>query len=422
MESDVSIARFKQFPPLMWILLFGAFITRGSYYMVWPFLSVILYNKFGISATAVGTLLTVAALVSVLVGFIGGALSDRFGRKTIMYFSGILYIASFTTLANINSILGYAIVITLCSIATEIWRPATSALIGDIIKDSKTRELAMQALYFMVNAGCAIGPMIGLWMGMTGEASSFYITAIAFVILLIFLATGFKKHQSYSDEEKSKTVCEPEIEESKTNEDGHLIQTLRLLLKDHRLQCLILANILCMFIYGQMDSTLIQYLTRAQVPDLLKLISSMIFTNALVIISSQFLLLKLMSKITLVKRIQIGLALLTVSQIWMAFNPVDQFWGWIGAVIIMSLAETILFPTMNVHIDRLAPDHLRGAYFGATSFYSLGFALAPLGGGLILDILNGSWVYTICTVLCLLVIYLYSILDSLKRPEEAFKT
>ena len=184
MQSDVSLARAKQFPVLMWILLFGAFITRGSYYMVWPFLSVILYNKFGISATAVGTLLTTAALVSVLVGFIGGTLSDRFGRKLVMYFSGVLYIASFCLLANVDSIIGYAVVITLCSIATEIWRPATSALIGDIIKESQTRELAMQALYFMVNVGSAVGPMIGLWLGLTGESSSFYITAFAFAVFV----------------------------------------------------------------------------------------------------------------------------------------------------------------------------------------------------------------------------------------------
>ncbi len=44
MQSDVSVARVKQFPVLMWILLFGAFITRGSFYMVWPFLAVILYT------------------------------------------------------------------------------------------------------------------------------------------------------------------------------------------------------------------------------------------------------------------------------------------------------------------------------------------------------------------------------------------
>lgn len=55
----------------------------------------------------------------------------------------------------------------------------------------------------------------------------------------------------------------------------------------------------------------------------------------------------------------------------MALNLLDFFWGWIGAVAIISLAEAILFPTMNVHIDRLAPAHLRGAYFGATAFLFL---------------------------------------------------
>ncbi len=411
MHSDVSFARVKQFPPLMWILLFGAFITRGSYYMVWPFLSVILYKKFAISATQVGLILTLAASVSVLVGFIGGTLSDHFGRKAVMYTSGFLYIISFSLLANVDSIAGYSVVITLCSIATEIWRPSTSALIGDIIKDKQTRELAMQAMYFMVNVGSAIGPMIGFWLGLAGEPSTFYITAGAFAILMLLLVWGFKIQHFQLDKQASSAP-------GKKPESSQFIQTSKILLQDRLLQCLILANILCMFIYGQMDTTLIQYLTRAEVPDLFALISSMILTNALVIISSQFVLLKLMARMALVQRIQIGLILLTGSQIWMAINPLDLFWGWIGAVAIMSLAEAILFPTMNVHIDRLAPDHLRGAYFGATSFYSLGFALAPLGGGLMLDHIGGFWLYMVSAFLCLAVIYLYSVLESFERPKE----
>lgn len=72
---------------------------------------------------------------------------------------------------------------------------------------------------------------------------------------------------------------------------------------------------------------------------------------------------------------------------------------------------------MNVHIDRLAPTHLRGAYFGAASFYYIGFALAPLGGGALLDFLGGAWVFAIAALLVLLVMYLYSILETLPRPN-----
>ncbi len=422
MSNVVSVTRFKAFPPLMWILLFGSFITRGSYYMVWPFLAVILYEKFALSATHVGLILSSAAVISVLVSFVGSALSDRIGRHQLMYASGILYIVSFSLLAEVNSIAGYALVITLCSIATALWRPLTSALIGDIINDKGTRELAMQSLYFIVNVGCAVGPMLGLWLGLTGEQSSFYITAAAFAFLLVLLWWGFHQHSKYEDKslkanQEVSIEAQPQIEGKVKAKNAGSKQIMKVLVADKLLQCLIFANILCMFIYAQMDSSLIQYLTRAEVPNLLELISAMIFTNALVIISTQFLLLKLMASLSLVNRIQVGLVLLMCSQIWLAVNPLTLFWGWIGAIVVMSLAETILFPTMNVHIDRLAPEHLRGAYFGAASFYEFGFAIAPLGGGIILDQLGGPWLFFIAAALTLVVIYLYNILDNLARPD-----
>jgi MFS family permease len=413
LSSDVSINRLKQFPRLMWILLFGSFFTRGSYYMVWPFLAVILYQKFALTATQVGLVLSSAAIISVFVSFIGSGLSDRFGRHQLMYASGILYVISFSLLAEVDSISGYVVVITLCSIATAIWRPLTSAMIGDIISDVKTRELAMQSLYFAVNVGCALGPIVGVWFGLTGEQSSFYITAVAFACLLVLLYWGFS-HQGLTTKKNAKKVNK---KIANTSHSASFKQTLSVLFADKLLQCLIFANILCMFIYAQMDSSLIQYLTRAQVPNLLELISSLIFTNALVIISTQFLLLKLMAHLSLIRRIQLGLVLLMCSQIWLAVNPLDLFWGWIGAIVVMSLAEAILFPTMNVHIDRLAPDHLRGAYFGAASFYDFGFAIAPLGGGIILDNFGGFWLFITGAALVFVVIYLYAILEKLPRPD-----
>ena len=391
--------------------------------MVWPFLAVILYEKFGLSATEVGSILSLAAVISVVTSFIGSTLSDKFGRKPMMYATGVLYIISFSLLAEADSVLTFSIVITLCSIATSLWRPLTSALIGDIIDDKATRELAMQSLYFAVNVGCAIGPMIGVWLGLTGEQSSFYITVYAFALLLVLLVLGFR-HQEKSSLSLSASAAATDSEPGVTQDDGAspeegqgFRQTLKILAKDKLLQCLILANVLCLFVYGQMDSSLIQYLSREEVPGLLQLISSMIFTNALIIITFQFVLLKLMAKRPILARIRFGLVLLMASQIWFAANPLTFFWGWIGAVVIMSLAEAILFPTMNVHVDQIAPQHLRGAYFGATSFYDLGFALAPLGGGIILDVLNGTWLFAISGALVVAVFALYMIMDKLKRPD-----
>ena len=409
MHSDISFSRFKQFPALLWILMFGAFITRGSFFMVWPFLAIILYEKFALSASGVGLILTCAAVTSVVIGFLGGALSDKFGRKKVIYLSGVLYIFSFILLAQVDSLVGYIVVITLCSVAKELGDPPTSALIGDLVPDKYTRELAMQARYFVINVGAALGPMAGVWLGLTGQQSSFFITAIAFAVFLILLTIGFK----ISPEQR--------LTDRATHQQAAIKfrETIAIMSRDNLLLCLIIANMLCMFIYAQMDTSLVQYLTRANVPDLLILISSLIFTNAMVIISSQFFLLKALAKYRLEQRIQMGLGLLVVSQFWLALNPLHLFWGWVGAIAIMSLAEAILFPTMSVHLDRIAPDHLRGAYFGAMSFYSLGYALAPFGGGLILDAIGGQWLFFSGALLCFVVIYLYRILPNMSRPEFA---
>ena len=416
MNSEISFSKVKEFPPLMWILLFGSFITRGSFYMVWPFLAVILYERFALSATEVGSILSLAAVISVFISFVGSSLSDKFGRKPMMYATGVLYIISFSLLAEADTVLSFTIVITLCSIATSLWRPLTSALIGDILPQAQTRELAMQSLYFAVNVGCAVGPMLGVWLGLTGEQSSFYITVVAFAILLMLLFWGFR-HQKQLDVKLSELTASEVTNKDDDEVPVGLKKTLEILVKDRLLQCLIFANVLCLFVYGQMDSSLIQYLTRAEVPNLLELISSMIFVNALVIIFSQFALLKLMSSRPLLVRIQLGLVLLIISQFWFAFNPLSFFMGWLGAVIVMSLAEAILFPTMNVHVDRIAPQNLRGAYFGATAFYDLGFALAPIGGGIILDLYGGTWLFLFCTAIAFIVLVLYWFMDGIRRPD-----
>lgn len=232
--------------------------------MVWPFLAVILYDKFALSATEVGLILSTAAVVAVFVSFIGSTLSDKLGRQTVMYATGVLYIVSFSLLAEAETVTMFAIVITLCSIATALWRPLASALIGDIFDDSKTRELAMQSMYFIVNVGCAVGPIAGVWLGLTGQQSSFYITTVAFAFLLGLLVWGFAYHEkTYHNKSQHNIGSESEFsagpdDKVSVKESIGMKQTLAILAKDRLLQCLILANVICLFIYGQMDSSLVQ--------------------------------------------------------------------------------------------------------------------------------------------------------------------
>ena len=403
METVVSVQRLKRFPAIVWAMIIGNFFIRGTYYMVWPFLSVILFKKFNLSAAEVGLVLTATTVFSVILGVYAGNLSDRFGRKALMYLATIIGVGAFALLSIADTLPLFITAVFFSTLPRTLWDSPSKALMADVMPGPKDRELAFQAIYFAVNVGAALGPLLGIWAGLTGQQSSFMLTAYAYLGMIITLFMVFK----------STAKSQPKQQKSEHN----FRQTLQLLATDHVFLVLILANILIMFVYAHGDSSLIQYLTRAGAPDLVGLISSMIILNALTIVTLQFPLLKLMEKLVVQQRLYIGVVLLSLSQLLMAFNPVDNYTGWLVAIFILSVSEAILFANMNIQIDQLAPAHLRGSYFGAASLYSLGFAFAPLIGGIVLDTLGGPALFLIAFGLCLLVVAMYLVSKRLNRPD-----
>jgi MFS family permease len=401
MSDLVSWSRIKNLPGPAWVLLLGNFFVRGSYFMVWPFISVLLYQKFKLSATEIGLWLTSAALLAVVLGFYAGYLSDRFGRYPLLLAAAALGTVAFSCFALVQSKAGFICCIFLSTLPRALWDAPSKAWLGDSLPDPKDRELALQGLYFMVNAGAAIGPLLGLSAGMTGNPLAFLITALSYFLLGV--AVLFFRRQPKPLAQKYNPM--------------RFGQTLFLLKKDQLFLLVIVANILVTFIYAHGDSSLIQYLTRAEVPELVGLISAMIILNSTVIVLFQFPLLRLMASWSVVSRIYVGLLLLAASQLGFALNPPTWFWGWIVAVFILSLGEAVLFANMNVHLDQLAPASLRGSYFGAASLYAIGYSLSPVVGGLILDLWGGPTLFAISFSLCLAVFFSYQHSGKLKRPD-----
>lgn len=399
--------RLHSFPPLIWIILIGSFLCRGTYFMVWPFLAILLHERFGLGPAQIGLILSASAGGAALLGFYVGTLSDRYGRRNILLIGTAINIFAFALLAVAQSLSLFVVAMTLCSIGRAIWEPPASALIGDLVEDQNSRELALQLRYFLINVGVALGPIVGVWAGLSAQQSTFGLTAGSYLLLSLAFVWGFSRTESGRRAHRRR------------DQSATLRSTLRVLGRDHVFLLVVIANVLTLFIYAHMDSSLVQYLTQAEAPNLVSLISSMILLNALTIISLQFPLLRLMAAVPVNDRIVIGLAILAAGQVWFAVNPVDWFVGWMGATFVVSLAETILFPTMSVQIDRLAPDHLRGSYFGASSFYALGWSLAPLFGGLVLAWWSGPVLYWLMFFACGLVFMLYRLAGRAGRPQQS---
>ncbi|MCO7190806.1 MULTISPECIES: MFS transporter [unclassified Pseudoalteromonas] len=396
MDISSLPTQLSRFTPLVWVMLIGNFFVRASYYMVWPFLAVMLYESYGLSATEVGLLLTGSATLAVFLGFYTGNLADRFGRTKMLYIAVVVGVISFAMLALANSLWLFSVAVFLACLPRTLWEAPSKALLTEELANPKDRELALHLLYFLVNVGAALGPLYGLWAGLNGEQFSFIYTAISYLGLLVALL--------YFRPSKPVSSVTPQSVPNFSN-------WLKILNKDRAFLVVLVATTLVYFVYAQCDTSLVQYLTRAAVPELAWLISAVIITNSCVIIVCQFPLLHIMRNWRLEHRLYLGGAILVVSQVMMAFNDVHNTWGWIAAMIVLSLSEAIMFSNINVYIDRLAPDNLKASYFGAAGLCSLGYAFAPILGGLVLDLSSGVMLFVLTTLTSFAALAFYKIAE-----------
>ena len=81
---------FHEYPSQFWILVLGTFIDRLGGALLFPFFTLYLTRKFEIGMTQVGVIFGLFAISSFIGSMIGGALTDRIGRKSILLFGLVM--------------------------------------------------------------------------------------------------------------------------------------------------------------------------------------------------------------------------------------------------------------------------------------------------------------------------------------------
>lgn len=75
---------YNEYPEHFWILIGARFIDALGGALIFPFLTLYVTSKFDIGMTQVGLLFGVYSIASIVGSALGGALTDRFGRKRIV--------------------------------------------------------------------------------------------------------------------------------------------------------------------------------------------------------------------------------------------------------------------------------------------------------------------------------------------------
>lgn len=403
-ESLFEWQRIQRFNFSVWTVLAGTLFARTSFFMAWPFLIVFLYQDYGATAVEVGTMLASSAVVGAVTGLYSGYLSDKFGRKWVMVAGALAASVAYTGIGMANQIWHFYVLIILAGLMRPMIEAPAKAVLGDNLSNLKDRELAMNIRYFLLNLGGAIGPLIGITLGLAHPQVLFIATGITYLIYALWLLMAIERKGHHV---KPDTSLLP-----------NFARTLRVISKDSIFVKMMVANFIMMFVYAQMESSIPQVIVRSSVSDAAQLVASLVLVNTLTIIIFQFPTLKWLEHVPLFVRTRIGMVLMMLAQVGFLFTPTDWPYGWYIAGFILSMGEVIAFPTLNVQIDRMAPAHLRGSYFGAAALYSLGFAIAPLVGGVVIESLNPSWLFGVCIVLCLGMIWLYWLAEHQEDPVQ----
>jgi MFS family permease len=363
--------RFKAYHPIVWTLLAGTVFARGASFAAMPFLALYLSKTADLSPLLIGITIGIGPLTGTLGGFIGGHLSDRYGRKAVMLITIFVWAAVFVGFAFSTHVIAFFLLNALNGLCRSFFEPTSQALMSDVTeKEKRLKVFAMR--YTAINIGAAVGPLLGAYLGMISANLTFIITGLLYVTYGLVLLVLLNKYQLRNINEGKAIVTFKEA--------------FRVIRRDVSLRYFLIGGILVNIGYSQIESSLPQHLNSI-ISDAVVLYSVLLSANAVTVVSLQIPLSRWAERWKIMHVMMLGSLLFTAG--FIGFGLSDGWTGFIMSMIIVTVGEIFLFPSGSVFIDRIAPEELRGTYFGAAQFRSVGHSAGPMLGGWILSQYNG---------------------------------
>lgn len=360
MQTSV-IANVRSMPRVVWIVLGGTFVNRfGSFVM--PFLSIYLTRQ-GYGLAQAGFAVSAYGAGHLAASMVGGYLADRIGRRNTIAVSMFASAATMIALSQARSYPMIVVITVLAGAASELYRPAAGALIGDLVPPEK-RVTAFALYRFAVNLGFAAGPATaGLLAGRSflylflGDA----ITSVGYgLIALLLLPHGVR---STAQEERGEGA-------------------VRHAMRNRALLVFLAATVCVTWVEFQIHSTMPMYLM--SLGHSTKTYGLLLSFNGLMIVLFELAITSWTQRFPPRSMIALGYGLSTlgVAMTGLAHGvPALAM-----TVVVWTIGEMIYAPVTGAYVTNLAPPQYRGRYHG---MWVLTWSVGMLTGPSI-----GSWLFS----------------------------
>ncbi|NJC96706.1 MAG: MFS transporter [Anaerolineae bacterium] len=318
---------------------------------------------------------------------VGGALTDKFGRKQLILFGLVFSAISTLTFGLVNDLNALYPLMVVVGLLSSVAHPAHDAMIADILPE-KQRQEGFGILRVVANLSWIIGPTIG---GFIANINFFYLFVIDAVVSCIVAIIIFR-------------VIPETKPEAQAHEEGEsLLQTVlgyRVVLKDLAFMAFMVPGRLMMVVYLQMYGTLSVYLrdNHGINPSGYGFLMT---TSAITVVIFQFWVSRLIKLRPPFLMMAFGTLFYMIG--FALFGVVTAYVLFALNIVIITIGEMIIMPTSQALAANFAPDVMRGRYmaiFGLS--WAIPSTVGPGAAGYILDNYNPNLLWFIGGALCAL--------------------
>ncbi|WP_426234244.1 MFS transporter [Pseudomonas sp. TWP3-2] len=354
------------YSPLIRRLMLASLSIVMSRALISPLLTLFLSNKLGLNPQDVGLLLGIAVFSATLLSLYGGYIIDRLDKRQLLILTMLSSGIGWILLTFAQNLYLVTLILIISETASALFLIGSKAILSENLSIGQ-RVKAFSMTYTLTNIGYAIGPMIGVVIAGIQPTAPFIVAGLG-ACVSIFLLTGVKREAS-----PIASVSQPQS----------FLKTLIILKNDRTMILFTLGCLLSTVVHGRFTLYLSQYLLVTQTQQgTLDTMAALLACNALTVILLQYQIGRFLKREHLRWWIVGGTALFVVGLI--GFSLANGLVGWCIAMFIFTLGEMIIYPAEFLFVDTLAPEELRGSYYGAQNLAAVGGAISPVICGFLL--------------------------------------
>ncbi|MEU2246315.1 MFS transporter [Streptomyces sp. NPDC019224] len=401
--------------PLVSVTMAGTFFLKMVSFLCIPFMTIYLSENVDVPPYVIGVIVGLSQIGSLGAGFFSGVLSDRVGKRLVLlvglFGSAAIFLLFFLVATFLKGTAAFPVLFGVLNagygVMSAFFWPVTQVLMADSLP-KEHRPAVFRHRYVLTNCAVAVGPPAGVLLGLASAGAAFVVSGLAYLVFALafwWITRGRAfEHAGGPSERPTFTGA------------------LKVLATDRIFLGLTVSMILFALAYCQIGSNL-SVLVSEEFSDGVRFFSLLLAVNAVGVIVLQPLATAIAKQLSSRRTILFGNALFAAVCLIFGFLDLGKA-GLVALVVVISLAEVLVVPTVSIVVDELAPADLRGTYFGASTLRNLGMGVGPAAGGLVLGVCGNPALFFfmgLCGLAALAVVHLTlrenSVADTGASPE-----